>query len=90
MVKEEVKPKIEGFIRENFMLGRPADYLRDSDSLLEKGVLDSTGVLELIGHIEETFDIAVADDEVTPECLGSINNIVGYILRKKTGVRASL
>ncbi len=82
MSADHVRATIKDFIRDRFLIGRPADYLRDSDSFLEKGVLDSTGVLELVGFIEETFGFSVEDEELTPECLGSVDNVVGYITRK--------
>ncbi|OGC94869.1 MAG: hypothetical protein A2W25_14190 [candidate division Zixibacteria bacterium RBG_16_53_22] len=79
----DIRASIRGFIYDNFMLARSNHELLDSDSLFDKGVIDSTGVLELVGFIEENFKIAVADEELTPDNLDTINNLVEYIQRKK-------
>jgi acyl carrier protein len=59
----------------------------DNESFLEKGILDSTGVLELVGHIENQFSLRVEADEITPENLDSLDKLVAFITRKtaKTG-----
>lgn len=64
------------------MMGQDASELSDSGSLLELGIIDSTGVLELVGFLEETFAIAVEDDDLTPDNLDSIDNLVNYIQKK--------
>jgi len=51
-------------------------------SLLENGIIDSTGVLELISFLEETYEIAIEDDEMIPENLDSINNINNFLKKK--------
>jgi len=56
----------------------------DDDSFLEKGIIDSTGVLELVGFIEETFNIKIEDEELIPENLDSLDKLNLYI-KKKTG-----
>ena len=77
---------IKAFIMDNFMMGRNPEELTDSDSLLDKGIIDSTGVLELVGFLEERFAIAVDDEDLVPENLDSINNLVTYVERKSSGV----
>jgi acyl carrier protein len=72
---------IRKFIQENFILDEEA-HLKDEDSLLEKGIIDSTGVLELVAFIEEKYGISVQDEELIPENLDSIRNISGFIWRK--------
>jgi acyl carrier protein len=72
---------IRKFIQENFILDEEAP-LEDEDSLLEKGVIDSTGVLELVAFIEEKYGITVEDEELIPENLDSIRNIVRFIWQK--------
>lgn len=79
----EIAQQVKEFIIDNFMMGRSPDELADDDSLLEKGIIDSTGVLELVGFIEETHNFTVEDDELVPENLDSVNRIVDYINRKK-------
>jgi len=72
---------IRKFIHENFILDE-GDPLGDEDSLLEKGVIDSTGVLELVAFIEEKYGITVEDEELIPENLDSIRNIAEFIWQK--------
>jgi acyl carrier protein len=79
MVREEIK----NFIIDNFMMGRNPEELTDSDSLLNKGIIDSTGVLELVGFIEEKYKIQFNDEELIPDNLDSVNNLINYIHRKR-------
>jgi len=76
-----IREAIRNFIFENFILDAK-DNLKDDDSLLEKGVIDSTGVLELVAFIEEKYGFTVEDEELVPENLDSIRNIAEFILRK--------
>ena len=78
-----IREAIRNFIFENFILDAE-DQLKDDDSLLEKGVIDSTGVLELVAFIEEKYNFTVEDEELVPENLDSIRNIAEFILRKTT------
>lgn len=77
----KLKNKIRAFIEENFLLGRD-DGLKDDTSFLNEGIIDSTGVLELVSFLEEQFSIAVEDEELVPENLDSINNVVAYLESK--------
>jgi acyl carrier protein len=70
------------FVIENFLFGRE-NGLRDSDSFLENGIIDSTGVLELVGFLERRFGIAVADDELVQENLDSIENLTRFLAQKE-------
>jgi len=72
---------IRKFIRENFILDEK-DPLKDEDSLLEKGVIDSTGVSELVAFIQEKYGITGEDEELIPENLDSIRNIAEFIWQK--------
>lgn len=64
------------------MMGQDASELSDSGSLLELGIIDSTGVLELVGFLEEKFAITVDDDDLIPDNLDSIDNLVNYVQKK--------
>jgi acyl carrier protein len=75
------KTKTKEFIIENFLFGN-ADGLNDETSFLEEGIIDSTGVLELITFLEEEFAIKVDDEELIPENLDSINNVVAFLENK--------
>ena len=78
----EIKQQVRSFVTTNFYVPDPAS-LSDETSLLDQGIIDSTGVLEVIGFLEETFGITVEDSEMLPENLDSIERITGFITRKK-------
>jgi acyl carrier protein len=77
----EKKAEIREFIVENFLFGND-DGLQNDTSFLEEGIIDSTGVLELVTFLEETYEIQVEDDELIPENLDSIDNVAAYVERK--------
>jgi acyl carrier protein len=72
---------IRQFVIENFLFEEDAN-LKEETSFLETGIIDSTGILELVSFLEETFEIAIEDEELIPENLDSIANVAQY-LRKK-------
>ena len=77
-----MKEKIRAFITTNFYVADPAQ-LGDETSLLDGGIVDSTGVLEIITFIESEFGIQVAPADMLPENLDSIARIAGYVERSK-------
>ena len=77
----ELKYKIRIFVIENFLFGNN-ENLEDNTSFLEEGIIDSTGILELVNFIEEEFPITVEDEELIPENLDSINNVTAYLQTK--------
>ena len=77
----ETNKKIREFVVENFLFGND-DGLKDDTSFLDEGVIDSTGILELVNFLEEEFEISVEDEELIPENLDSINNVVTYLQGK--------
>lgn len=80
---EEVRGKIEEFILDSLLLGDEARLPSASESLVESGVIDSTGILELIEFLESEFGITVADSETVPANLDGIDRITGYVHRKQ-------
>jgi acyl carrier protein len=72
---------VKDFVVTNFLFGRNTE-LSDETSFLENGIVDSTGVLELVGFLEEHFGIVVADRELLPENLDSIRNVAQFVARK--------
>ena len=78
---EEIKLKVRNFVVENFLFGN-ANGLEDDTSFLEAGILDSTGVLEVVAFLEQQFGVRVDDDELTPENLDSIASIGAFVSRK--------
>lgn len=75
---------IRTFIFENFLFDADESALQNNDSLLEKGIIDSTGVLELVEWLEENFAIKIEDEELIPENLDSVNQLAAFIARKKS------
>ena len=81
--KKDIEEKTKKFINQTFLRGGEANTgLKNDTSFLEKGIVDSTGVLELVTFIEETFSIKVEDEELVPENLDSVNNLVDFVSRK--------
>jgi len=77
-----IKEQVRAFVTSNFYVADLA-ALEDNASLLDRGIIDSTGVLEVIFFIEDTFGIAVEDSEMLPDNLDSIERIANFIARKK-------
>ena len=80
----KIAQQIRNFIVENFLFGEHENGLKDSDSLLENGIIDSTGVVELVSYLEETYEIEIEDDELIPDNLDSIYNVTQFIMRKQS------
>jgi acyl carrier protein len=80
---QDIKAQVRRYINDNFMLGVNNRPLADADSFMEHHVLDSTGFLELIAFLEETFHIAVADEEMVPENLDSLDHVAAFLGRKR-------
>ncbi|MBY3370143.1 acyl carrier protein [Rhizobium laguerreae] len=76
------RPSIRTFIIENFLFGDKSTMPEDVSSLIENEILDSTGVLELVAFIEETFGFTMADDEIVPANLDSVVKIADFVLSK--------
>lgn len=74
--------QIRSFIFENFLFDADESSLGNDDSFLEQGIIDSTGVLELVEWLEETFAIKVQDEELVPENLDSVSKLAAFIAKK--------
>jgi acyl carrier protein len=77
-----IRSSLREFLTRSVMPFAKTDVFEDDDSFLEKGILDSTAVLELVGHIETQFAIRVEADEITPDNLDSLNKVVAFVHRK--------
>jgi len=77
----DIKQQVKAFITSNFYIADPS-ALADDASLLDQGIIDSTGILEVIMFLEDTFGFKVADSEMLPENLDSIVSITAYVARK--------
>ena len=80
--REDTRGRFKEYIVGNFMSLGGEKSLGDDASLLEEGIMDSTGVLDLVMFIEETFGIAVKDEELIPENLDSVDKLVAFVERK--------
>jgi acyl carrier protein len=79
----ELKTQVRQFILRNYLFSSDEKALDDGVSLMKTGVVDSTGVLELISFLEEQFGVKVEDEEMTPENLDSVDRIVAFVTRKR-------
>jgi len=77
-----VQNEIRAFVIQNFLFGQGAQ-LADDESFLEAGIIDSTGVLELVGFLETTYGIAVADEDLVPANLDSVARVARFVERKR-------
>ena len=78
----DIEKELKAFIRDRFLSGNKNIALDAHDSFLERGLIDSTGVLELVGFIEETYEITVEDEDQVPDNLDSLDKLEKFISRK--------
>lgn len=77
-----IEQELRTFIIDNFLFGEDDGTLSGDDSFLEQGIIDSTGVLELVALLEKRYSITIKNDELEPENLDSIHKLVRFIDRK--------
>ena len=77
---------IRKFVIDNYLFGEEGT-LSDEDSFMETGIIDSTGILELVRFLESTYTIKVTDEELIPDNLDSVSKIVSFILSKQSASR---
>ena len=82
MTQAQIETAVRQFVAEKFMFGQGGDKLSSETSFLETGLIDSTGVLELVMFIEDKYRVKVGDEEMLPENLDSIRAIAAYVTRK--------
>ncbi len=75
---KSIRKEIRQYVFENFILGEDED-LSDDESFLETGLIDSTGILELITFVEETYDIEIEDEEMIPDNLDGIAKVADFV-----------
>ena len=80
---ETVVSEIRAFIVTNFLFGQEGMGFAEDASFLESGIIDSTGLLELVAFVEQNYGIAIADRELLPENLDSLKNISDFVARKR-------
>lgn len=77
-----VDQEVRAFIVSSFLFGQNESDLGNDSSFLESGLIDSTGVLELVSFLETTYGVTVEDDELVPDNLDSVNRVVAFVNRK--------
>ena len=87
-MNENIASEIREFIVGNFLFGQEGNGFSASQSFLESGIIDSTGLLELISFVEQRYGISVGDKELVPENLDSLQNISQFVARKLAAVGA--
>ena len=80
---DQIGDEIRNFVVENFLFGQASAVPDEDASLLETGVIDSTGVLELVSFLEERFEVRVEDTELVPENLDSVRRLSDFVRRKQ-------
>lgn len=78
----DYKPPLRRFIEESFLMDSRGSGFSDADSFMGRHIVDSTGFLELVMFIEETWSVTVEDDDMVPENLDSLDALQGYLTRK--------
>jgi len=78
----EYIPTIREFIVENFLFGDGGQVSNDTN-FFEKGIIDSTGILELVSYIEETYNITIEDEDLVPENFSSLNTLSAFLQKKQ-------
>ena len=88
IVTETFAAEIRAFIVANFLFGEEGNGFADDQSFLESGIIDSTGLLELVSFIEQNYGITIGDREMVPENLDSLRNVSQLVARKLEAVGA--
>jgi acyl carrier protein len=83
MTHEDISTEVVKFIRQNFLFDENHE-LGQEQSLLGSGVVDSTGILELIGYLEDTYSLKFKDSELVADNFDSVKRIAEFVQRKKT------
>ena len=83
-MNNDILGRVRTFIEENFLFRSDLSGLPDNDSLLENGVMDSTGILELVTFLESEVSLQMSDAEIIPDNLDSVMSIAAYVERKRS------
>lgn len=78
----KLRMSVRLFIIENFLFGDESAMVADDVSMMNAGVLDSTGIMEILAYLEETYSILVEDEELTPENFDTVSGLASLIERK--------
>ena len=83
MSQHEIIARAREYVLENFLYSRRGYEFLDTDSLLEQGIIDSLGVLELVNFVENEFGVVVGDDEITEANFGTLSSIGRFVQQKR-------
>jgi acyl carrier protein len=83
MEQQTIELDIRQFVIANFLFGEDNGSLKTDESFLETGIIDSTGVLELVAFLESTYGFRVRDNELTPDNLDSLDRVAAFVRRKQ-------
>jgi len=78
-MEQQHERELRQYVIDNFLFGQGGSELKNDDSFMERGIVDSTGVLELVAFLEEQFQVKVEDEDLIPANLDSINNLLRYL-----------
>lgn len=81
----QIQEEVTSFIVTNFLFGKAEEAPTPSDSFMETGLIDSTGILQVVVFLEDKYGITVGDDELVPSNLDSVENIANFVARKRGG-----
>lgn len=82
-MERQYERDLRQYVIDNFLFGQGGSELKNDDSFMERGIVDSTGVLELVAFLEEKFQVKVEDEDLIPANLDSINNLLLYLEKKQ-------
>jgi acyl carrier protein len=85
--QESLEAEVRKFVVDTFLFGKGGDKLSSDDSFIALGIIDSTGVLELAAHIEQSYSFRIQDGELVPENMDSIRRIATYVRGKLSAMR---
>ena len=82
-MERQYERELRQYVIDNFLFGQGGSELKNDDSFMERGIVDSTGVLELVAFLEEKFQVKVEDEDLIPANLDSINNLLLYLKKRQ-------
>jgi acyl carrier protein len=82
VIETQIVADTRAYITENFLYARPDYVVAEDEHLLEKGIVDSMGMVELITFLQDQFGVEPADDEITEENFATLRRIAGFVMRK--------
>ena len=86
-MEQQHERELRQYVIDNFLFGQGGSELKNGDSFMERGIVDSTGVLELVAFLEEQFQVKVEDEDLIPANLDSINNLLLYLKKKQQSLK---